>query len=572
MEKYKNVFKPSMKLVISIVGVVFEGLCAGLNFIVLFELLDMIFDRSIDYMDILRTVKFLALIFAARMVLYTLSYTGSQTGGADVTRKIRIAIGDKLKRIPLGLFTKNRTGFYINAATGETADYEQILTHKMADIIKFAILILAMGIYSFVLCKPVGVIVMATLALLVPTFLFSIMQVNRYGVRKNLAREENVSAITEYLVGSQTLRSYNLAGTKNQSLTASMKNYSEISYLYEKAMLPIGFVYVLFCYVGIAASLIIMAGKVEHGSLKGAAFIVLFMILIYVSRVELTLYISLISYRNLLISKKKIAGIFEEKEEVEKEGIIPDTDYGIVFQNVDFSYVQGEKILDKASFTILPGCLTAIVGDSGSGKSTIFNLIAGYYEPDDGVITIGGKNTGEISTEEVLSHISMVDQDTFLFQDTVMNNIRYARENATDEEVKAACRLANCHDFIRKMPDGYNTLVGENGNTLSGGERQRLAIARAILRNSPIVLLDEVTSSLDIENELLVKEAIANLLKVKRTVIMIAHTLPIVENADNILVLDQGKVTEAGRHDELLKRNGKYTKMWSASQLITDER
>lgn len=568
MDKYKNIFKPSKKLVISIVGVVFEGFCTGLNFIVLFKLLDMIFAGSVDNVDILRTVKFLALIFAARMVLYTLSYTGSQTGGADVTKKIRIAIGDKLKRIPLGLFTKNRTGFYINAATSETADYEQILTHKMADIIKFAMLILVMGIYSFVLCRPVGIIVVATLVLLIPTFLFSIMQVKRYGVRKNLAREENVSAITEYLVGSQTLRSYNLAGTKNQSLTASMKNYSEISYQYEKAVLPIGFAYVFLCYVGIAKSLIIMAEKYGHGSLKAPAFIVLFMILIYVTKVELTLYISLVSYRNLLISKKKISGIFEEKEEVEKRGITPEADYGIVFENVGFSYVKDEKILDGASFKILPNCLTAIVGDSGSGKSTIFNLIARYYEPDEGIITVGGKNIGEMSTEEVLSRISMVDQDVFLFHDTIINNIRYARENATDEEIKEACRLANCHDFIMNLPDGYNTLVGENGNSLSGGERQRLSIARAILRNCPIVLLDEVTASLDIENELLVKKAIVNLLNVKRTVIMIAHTLSIVENADSILVLDQGKVTESGRHGELLAKNAKYAKMWNASKLI----
>ena len=162
----------------------------------------------------------------------------------------------------------------------------------------------------------------------------------------------------------------------------------------------------------------------------------------------------------------------------------------------------------------------------------------------------------------------MVDQDVFLFNDTVKNNIRYARENATDEEIEEACRMANCHGFISGLPSGYDTLIGENGNNLSGGEKQRISIARAILRDSPIVLLDEVTSSLDIENELLVKKAIMNLLSVKKTVVMIAHTLSIVEKADRILVLDNGQVKEAGTHDELIAKDGKYRQMWEASKQI----
>ena len=173
-----------------------------------------------------------------------------------------------------------------------------------------------------------------------------------------------------------------------------------------------------------------------------------------------------------------------------------------------------------------------------------------------------------MSAEEALSHISMVDQDVFLFNDTVRNNIRYARENATDEEIEKACRMANCHDFISGLPSGYDTLIGENGNNLSGGEKQRISIARAILRDSPVVLLDEVTSSLDIENELLVKKAVSNLLSVKKTVVMIAHTLSIIEKADRILVLDKGQVTEAGTHAELIAKDGKYRQMCEASKMI----
>ena len=212
--------------------------------------------------------------------------------------------------------------------------------------------------------------------------------------------------------------------------------------------------------------------------------------------------------------------------------------------------------------------LTAIVGDSGSGKSTILNLIAKYYDPESGEIDIGGQAIRYVNAEDVLDMISMVDQDTFLFNDTVRENIRHAKPSATDEEIEKACKEANCDTFIRKMEKGYDTIIGENGNLLSGGERQRLSIARAILKNSPILLLDEATSSLDIENELAVKQAISNLLQENKTVVMIAHTLSVIKNADQILVVSGGKVAESGTHEQLLAMGGKYSAMWSAEQLF----
>lgn len=241
----------------------------------------------------------------------------------------------------------------------------------------------------------------------------------------------------------------------------------------------------------------------------------------------------------------------------------------IIFDNVDFSYVPGEPILKHATFTVPDQKLTAIVGDSGSGKSTILNLIAKYYEATGGTISIGGKPINHVAAERVLEQVSMVDQDVFLFDDTIRDNIRHARPNATDAEIEAACREANCDSFIRKMEKGYDTLTGENGNLLSGGERQRISIARAILKNSPILLLDEATASLDIENELAVKQAIANLLKEKKTVVMIAHTLSIVKNADQILVMGDGQIAESGTHEELLAKGGKYAAMWNAEQKIS---
>ena len=242
--------------------------------------------------------------------------------------------------------------------------------------------------------------------------------------------------------------------------------------------------------------------------------------------------------------------------------------YDIEFSNVDFSYNEGEQVLENVSFSAEDKKLTAIVGDSGSGKSTIINLLSRYYDIDSGDIKIGGESIRNMPPETVLDKISMVDQDVFLFDGTIKENIRYARMDATDEEIDRALKEANCDRFIDKLENGVDQRVGENGTFLSGGERQRLSIARAIIKDSPILLLDEATASLDIENELAVKQAIANLLKNRKTVIMIAHTLSIVKNADKIIVVSGGKIVESGTHDELMDKNGKYASMWNAEKLI----
>ena len=563
-----NVFRMNGRLKWSIAGVVLEGLLTGTNFLALFRVLELIFDGTANFRDILNTTAVLAGIFVLRLILYTVSYTGSQTGGSDVSRRVRVAIGDKLKRIPLGQFTKNRSGFYINAATSEVADFEQILTHKVADILKYSILLTAIGLYTCSLYLPAGIAVLASSLLLIPASALSLRQVRNYGMRKNRAREENVSAITEYLSGSQTLRSYALVGTKNETLTRSMKEYSDISYHYEKAVLPIGFGFRYCSTLALAFCIVSSVWAWLAGALSPAALVILIMLALFVGKVNMTEFIALTSYRNLTLSKNKIQGIFQEGEEPAESPAFAPKGTEIRFENVGFSYVEGEPVLKKASFTIPAGKLTAIVGDSGAGKSTVLNLIAKYYQPQAGRVTIGGQDIRYVPAEQVLERISLVDQEVFLFNDTVRNNIRYARPSAADQEVEAACRLANCDGFIRAMEQGYETEIGENGNRLSGGERQRLSVARAILKDSPILLLDEATASLDIENELLVKQAVAHLLRADKTVVMIAHTLPIVKSADQILVLDGGRVAEAGTHDQLLAKGGKYAAMWEASRLL----
>lgn len=313
-----------------------------------------------------------------------------------------------------------------------------------------------------------------------------------------------------------------------------------------------------------AASIPMLSGKLDPIS-----YLLICMLPMLLAKLSDSISCGLMSYKNLKIYKDKVVDIIEEPEETGSMEPLQTATHEITFDNVNFAYVPGEPVLKHATFTVPDQKLTAIVGDSGSGKSTILNLIAKYYEATSGTISIGGKPINHIAAERVLEQVSMVDQDVFLFDDTIRDNIRHARPNATDTEIEAACREANCDSFIRKMEKGYDTPTGENGNLLSGGERQRISIARAILKNSPILLLDEATASLDIENELAVKQAIANLLKEKKTVVMIAHTLSIVKNADQILVMGDGRIAESGTHEELLAKGGKYAAMWNAEQKIS---
>jgi ATP-binding cassette subfamily B protein IrtB len=563
-----NIYKMSNKLKLSIAGVVFEGLLSSCNFLVLFKVLDVIFKGNVRFEDILQASILLGIILLSRMIIYTIAYTGSQIGGSDVSRNVRIEIGNKLKRIPLGLFTKNRTGFYINAATSEVADYEQVLTHKVADIAKYVILLSAVGIYGCTLLLPVGLLLLLNLLCIIPAMYFTIRQVNVYGKKKNLAREENVSAITEYLAGSQALRSYGLAGTKNKVLTLAMKEYSDISYQYEKAVIPIGNIFGYCGYVVLGLTILLSVQAWSAGKITPAALVILIMLPLFTSKINMTLYIALTSYRNLMLSKGKINRIFREEEEETKHSDFTPSGHEIKFDHVSFSYNEKEPVLNDISFTIPSNSLTAIVGNSGSGKSTMMNLISRYYKPSKGQIYIGGAAVNKVAAEQILAEISLVDQDVFFFNDTIKNNIRYASPDADDSLIKKACRLANCDGFIEKMEKGYDTVIGENGNRLSGGERQRLSIARAMLKNSPIILLDEATASLDIENELMVKQAVSNLLTKDKTVVMIAHTLSIVKNADQILVVDEGRIVESGTHEKLVELSGKYADMWKAEQML----
>lgn len=568
MEQYKP-FQKNRNFYLGVGCTILEGLLSGCNFMILYLVMQMLLQKNFLLQPLLAITGLLAGIFLLRLLIYGFGYTQGQIGGAAVSKQIRLCLGDKIKKIPLSRFTQGQTGQYINTITSDVTNYEKILTHKVGDLAKNISLSLMLIVFVSTIWLPGGIIFLATDFLLIPAIWFSFRAVKKYGNRKNQISAENVSSIVEYVTGIQTFRAYGIGGTKNEAVTKAMKDFSDISYIYEANTIPPGSVLGALAWCSCPVIMLAASNPLLSGSMDLVTYLMLCMMPLFLAKLETTIYVDLTSYKNLTLSKRQIVNIFNESEECGATEPFVSQNYGIEFQNIDFSYVPGEPVLEHISLHIPDQKLTAIVGDSGSGKSTILNLIAKYYEPISGTIAIGGKSINQVAAERVLEQISMVDQDVFLFNDTIRENIRHARPDATDAEIEAACREANCDDFIRKMEKGYDTPTGENGNLLSGGERQRLSIARAILKNSPILLLDEATASLDIENELAVKQAIVNLLKAKKTVVMIAHTLSIVKNADQILVVSGGKIAESGTHEELLAKKGKYAAMWNAEQKLS---
>lgn len=564
-----NPMKKGARFYSSIILNMMEGLLSGFNFIVIYQAMQFLWAGTTTMPALLSLTGSLGVIFLLRLVIYGFGYTQGQIGGAAVSNRVRLFLGDKIKRIPLSRIVRGQTGDYLNVVTSDVNAYEKFLTHTVGDLCKHAAFCALLIGWVATIWLPGGILLFCVELVLIPFLWLTFRVVRKYGTQKNAVTAEAVTSIVEYVTGIQTFRAYGVGGIKNKSVVSAMKNYSDASYKYEKHGIPTNAVQCIFLWSGVPLMAWAASKPMLAGQLEPVSYLLLCILPVLLAKLSDSISRELMSYKNLKISRDKILDLIREKEENGSMKPFTTPTHEIEFRNVNFSYISGEPILKDVSFLVPDRKLTAIVGDSGSGKSTILNLISKYYEADSGTISIGGKPVNDVAAERVLEQIAMVDQEVFLFDDTIRDNIRYARPGAGDREIEAACREANCDGFIRRMRQGYDTPAGENGSMLSGGERQRLSIARAILKNSPILLLDEATASLDIENELAVKQAIANLLKAKKTVVMIAHTLSIVKNADQILVVSEGRIAESGTHEELLKKNGKYAAMWNAEQKLS---
>ena len=474
----------------------------------------------------------------------------------ELVAKDRLAIGDALKRVSLGYFQKNSTGNILNSITTGLNTLEnmgiRMIDNFIGGYLNFFVIFLCLLMFS-----PMTALI--ALAGAAGSFLFLLL-VSRHSVRNapvEARAGQNLSAaVLEYARGLPTVKSFGQGGASQQSMKEAARENRDIRLKIEYGFTPPNCGHLLV----LKAASVLLAGTACALCLAGDMEMPVMLMFVFFS-------FGIFGSLEPVSDSAHVLGVINtamDQIDALKESNYIDHDgkevtlgsFGIEFRHVDFGY-DSRTVLKDVSFIILEKTSTAIVGPSGSGKTTICNLIARFYDVQKGSVLVGGVDVREFTCDSLLKNISMVFQNVYLFNDTIMNNIRFGRPDATDEEVYAAAKAARCHDFILSLPDGYGTIVGEGGGTLSGGEKQRISIARAMLKNAPIIILDEATASVDPENEHLIQEAISKLTHGK-TIITIAHRLATIENADQILVIDSGTVAQRGTHKQLLGQEGIY--------------
>ena len=477
--------------------------------------------------------------------------------GYQLTARDRLAVGDALKRVSLGYFHQVSTGNILNSITTGLSTLEgmgiRMIDNFVGGYLNFLVIFLAL-----LICSPVT----SLIALAAAALSFAFLMVISHYSHKNApveaqANQDMTGAIIEYARGLAVVKSFGKTGAAMDSVKQAIHDSKKIHLKIEWGYVPGNALHLMALKCGsvglaMASALMCLSGQMDFSM---ALLFLFFSFSIFASLEPIS-----DSAHTLGVIEDAMNQLDALKGEhfIDADGAdIPLQHYDIQFEQVQFGYEAKRPILKDVSFRIPEKTSTAIVGPSGSGKTTICSLLARFYDPQSGSISVGGHRLQEFTCDSLLSNISMVFQSVYLFHDTIRANICFGKPDATEAEMIAAAKKACCHDFIQALPNGYDTIVGEGGGTLSGGEKQRISIARAILKNAPIIILDEATASIDPENEHLIQAAISELTRGK-TIITIAHRLATIQHADQILVVDDGRIAEAGTHAELMQKNGLY--------------
>lgn len=507
---------------------------------------------------------FMVVMILGRFLFAYLRAVRQESIGFEVTAEERIRIGNVLKRVSLGFFDRNNTGELVGAVTTDLSFVEMFAMRMIDTVVGGYIssftMVLCLAFYSWqaAVIALLGIILSAAALRLMGWFSH-----RNAPVHQN-AQNDIIAATLEYIRGIPVVKAYGQEGAAMNNIRRAYGEHRRINVKIEQEYVPCNCLHLFALKAASAALAAVSALLAAQESLPVPVFLMLavfsFMIFGHVEQIN-----------NATHVLQVIGPTLDKLERIEKTGFIDEAgenrelqDYTIEMKNVVFAY-EKRRVLDGVSFTIPRDTTTAIVGPSGSGKTTICNLIARFYDADSGSVNIGGTDVRELTCDSLLKNISMVFQNVYLFHDTIGNNIKFGKPDATTEEIVEAAKRARCHDFIAALPEGYDTIVGEGGSSLSGGEKQRISIARAMLKNAPIVILDEATASVDPENEHFVQAAISALTHGK-TIIVIAHRLATIEHADQILVLDGGRIVQRGRHEELIEQEGIYKRFLDIRQ------
>ena len=497
----------------------------------------------------------LVLMYITNYIQYNCNYLSTYRESA--TR--RISLAERMRKLPLSYFGKKDLSDLTTTIMKDCATIESSFSLYYPELYASLIstTIVAVGIFFYDWRMALASVWVLPIAIIIVAFSGRVQNV--FNKKKLLADLDCTEGIQECLETARDLKSCN---AENKYLDALNKkiDYAEKRHIISEYMVAVFVVSAqLLLKFGIATTALVGGILLGKGEIAVMTF---FMYLLVVSRIYDPMSNSLQNLAAVIscgINIGRMKEIYQTPVQTGERFFSP-KGYDVRFDNVAFSYNEGEHVLKDVSFVAKQGEITALIGPSGGGKSTITKLAARFWDVDEGEISVGGENVSKVDPETLMQQFSIVFQDVTLFNNSVIENIRIGRRGASDEEVLAAAKAANCDEFVSKLPDGYNTMIGENGSMLSGGERQRISIARALLKDAPIVLLDEATASLDVENETQIQKAISKLVKDK-TVLIIAHRMRTVAGADKLIVLKDGVVAEQGAPDELYKKNGIYTQM-----------
>ena len=541
-----------------------SGLFAALQFAALFIVVEALVSDNRDSRFIWISLGIMAVSLVGRIITtYFSTMEQTETGYCMVAEK-RIHIGDRLRYIPMGYFNKNSIGTITAIVTTTVGDVENSAARVLVSVLGGFFNSVALVIVLLVFDWRIGLIAaIGVLLYLAAAELALRKSACLSGVRQH-TQESLVESVLEYIQGMGIVKAFGMEKDSTQSIDSAIKASCRDNLKLTKASVP----YDALKQVVVRVFSVLLPLASIYFWLNGSLSLAYGVILVVASFMvfnDLENAGNMASLLQMLAASMDTANSIDDTPVMDEKGadVVPASSE-IIFDNVDFSYAD-RKILDHVSFTIPAGTTTAIVGPSGSGKTTMCNLIARFWDVDAGRITVGGKDVRDFKLDSLMKNISMVFQNVYLFADSIENNIKFGCPDATHEQVIEAAKKACCHEFISALPDGYDTLIGEGGGTLSGGEKQRISIARAILKNAPIIILDEATSSVDPENEEELQRAIAELTHDK-TIIMIAHRLKTVRGADQILVLDDSHIVQSGTHAELIQQKGLYADFVSARQ------
>ena len=523
----------------------------------------LVIDRFFTGGDVTDLFVKAAIAMAAILLLQIVAqYIGDRlqsATGFEMFADMRIAIGEHLKNLPMGYYTEGNIGKISTVLTTDMSMVEEVCMSQIAQLMTYFFSEAIMIIFLFIFDYRIGILGLITVAAIILCGKASQKQIQKHTDIRQEQAEKLTSAVIDYTEGMNIIKTFNMIGKSSKDLTANFDKSCRDNINFEHVVHPwnirLGIIYA----VGSALTLGVSVFLVINGIITTSNFVAMMLFLFDLYVPVYALYNESTRLTVMSACMDRIEAVLAVPE-LEDNGrcIFPHKYNGpeVEFENVSFGYDDNE-VLKGVSFKMAPNTMTAVVGPSGSGKSTIANLLARFWDVNSGTVRIKGVDIRDVSMQQLMKQISMVFQRVYLFQDTIYNNIVMGRPDATKEEVIEAAKKARCYDFIMALPEGFDTVIGEGGATLSGGEKQRISIARCILKDSPIVILDEATASVDADNESLIQEAISELVKDK-TLLVIAHRLKTIRNADEILVVDEGVIKEQGTHAELMDKCGLY--------------